>query len=143
MPVRKRGIYGQQWGIYGLAARFFLDTRENARLRARLAHGAIGTLWAVAGGRWSPVANMKPKGPTMTATKTKERIEPALLTTKEAARLLSVGPRTLSRWAADGRAPAGIKLTPGQRGAIRWRRSELLRWCAAGCPDLRTEGGAA
>jgi len=60
-----------------------------------------------------------------------------LLTLTEAATLMGVGPRTFHRWAAEGRAPRGVKLTPGRRGARRWSRSELLRWIDAGCPDLR------
>jgi len=69
--------------------------------------------------------------------------EVELLTLTEAATLMGVGPRTFHRWAAIGRAPAGIKLSPGRRGARRWSKTELLRWIDAGCPDLReAEGGA-
>ena len=57
-----------------------------------------------------------------------------LLTRSEAARLCGIGERTLSRWAAEGRAPRGLKLSAGQRGAVRWRRNELLAWINAGCP---------
>ncbi len=66
-------------------------------------------------------------------------IIPELLTRPESARLLNIGERTLTTWSKEGRCPAGLKITPGQRGAIRWRRSELLAWIDAGCPDLRDE----
>ncbi len=67
--------------------------------------------------------------------------EAELLARPDAAQLLGVGERTLTRWADEGRAPRGLKLTPGRRGAIRWRRSELLAWIQAGCPDLREAEG--
>jgi len=66
-------------------------------------------------------------------------ITPELMTLDEAACLLAVGKRTFHRWASQGRAPRGLKLSPGRRGAMRWRRSELLQWVADGCPDLRAE----
>ena len=67
-------------------------------------------------------------------------IVPELLTLPEAATLLSVGSRTFHRWAAQGRAPRGLKITPGRRGAMRWRRSDIMHWIADGCPDLRAAG---
>jgi len=69
-------------------------------------------------------------------------IAPELLTAPQAAEYLGIGQRTLARWSADGKAPAPLKLTPGRRGALRYRRTDLSAWIAAGCPDLRTEGGA-
>ncbi len=70
-------------------------------------------------------------------------ITPELLPRPDAALLCGIGERTLTRWADEGRMPKGIKLSAGRRGAIRWRRSELLAWIADGCPDLRNgEGGA-
>jgi len=69
-------------------------------------------------------------------------IAPELLTAPQAAEYLNIGQRTLARWSSEGKAPAPIKLTPGRRGALRYRRADLTEWVAAGCPDLRTEGGA-
>jgi len=66
---------------------------------------------------------------------------PALLTAPQAAELLSVGQRTLARWSAEGRAPAPLKLTPGRRGALRYRRADLEAWVSSGCPDLRGGNG--
>jgi len=63
----------------------------------------------------------------------------ALMTVPEAAEMLAVGKRTLTRWSAMGRAPKPIKITPGRRGCVRYRRAELLAWIEAGCPDLRAE----
>ena len=68
-------------------------------------------------------------------------ITPELLTAPQAADFLNIGQRTLARWSSEGKAPAPIKLTPGRCGALRYRRADLAEWVAAGCPDLRTEGG--
>jgi predicted DNA-binding transcriptional regulator AlpA len=66
-------------------------------------------------------------------------IIPELLTAVQAAEYLGIGQRTLARWSADGKAPRPLKLTPGRRGALRYRRADLAAWIAAGCPDLRDE----
>ena len=72
-------------------------------------------------------------------------ILPELLTAPQAAELLGIGQRTLSRWSSEGKAPQPLKLTPGQRGALRYRRADLAAWIAAGCADLRAaaRGGEA
>ena len=70
--------------------------------------------------------------------------EPELLVREDAARLLGIGARTLARWSAEGKAPAPLKLTPGRRGACRYRRKDLLAWIEDSCRDLReVEGGRA
>ena len=66
-------------------------------------------------------------------------ITPELLTLDEAATLLAVGKRSFHRWSSIGKAPRAVKITPGRRGCVRWRRAELLQWVSDGCPDLRTE----
>jgi excisionase family DNA binding protein len=66
---------------------------------------------------------------------TLETIVPALLTTAETARLLGIGERTLWRHSRSGAAPAPLSIG----GAVRYRRSEILDWIAAGCP--RIDGG--
>jgi excisionase family DNA binding protein len=53
-----------------------------------------------------------------------------LLTTKQAAELLSIGERTLWRHSRSGIAPRPIKIG----GLIRYKRSELLQWIDTGCP---------
>lgn len=69
-------------------------------------------------------------------------IAPELLTAVQAAEYLGIGQRTLARWSTDGKAPAPLKLTPGRRGALRYRRADLTEWILQGCPDLRAEGGS-
>jgi len=64
-------------------------------------------------------------------------IVPELLTTKQAAELLSCGERTLWRWSRCGIAPAPVKIG----GTVRFKRADLLAWIRAGCP--RTDGRAA
>jgi len=64
-------------------------------------------------------------------------ITPELMSVPEAAAWLCVGQRTLARWSAMGRAPRPLKLSPGRKGAVRYRRSDLERWVADGCPDCR------
>jgi predicted DNA-binding transcriptional regulator AlpA len=66
---------------------------------------------------------------------TVETIVPALLTTAQGARLCGLGERTFWRHSRSGAAPAPVRIG----GAVRFRRSELLAWIAAGCP--RCDGG--
>ena len=64
------------------------------------------------------------------------QIVPELLRPAEAARLLGIGERTLWRHSRSGMAPAPLKIGDGRRAAVRYRRSELLAWIAAGCPRV-------
>ncbi|MGO9110363.1 MAG: helix-turn-helix transcriptional regulator [Thermoguttaceae bacterium] len=63
-------------------------------------------------------------------TPTVETIVSELLTTAQAARLCGIGERTFWRHSRSGAAPAAVKIG----GTVRYRRSELLSWIAAGCP---------
>ena len=64
-------------------------------------------------------------------------ILPELLTTRQAAELCGVGERTFWRYSRSGVAPGPIKLGNGARqSAVRFRKSELLAWIAAGCPRI-------
>ncbi len=67
-------------------------------------------------------------------------ISAELLTTSEAAQMLNVGQRTLARWSSAGWAPKPVKIVPGRRGTVRYRRSELLAWIGDGCKPV---GGGA
>jgi len=67
--------------------------------------------------------------------------ERLLLTTAEAAELLSIGERTLWRWSRSGICPRPISIGIGPRPAVRYGRDELLDWIRAGCP--RVDGRAA
>lgn len=55
-----------------------------------------------------------------------------LLTPAEVADLFRVGPKTVTRWAGDGRIDS--LLTPG--GHRRFRESEVRRLLAAGVPGI-------
>lgn len=61
-----------------------------------------------------------------------------LLTPGEAAKLLKVSVRTLWRMRSAGEVPEPVRV----RNAVRWRRTDLARWIAAGCPagDSRDNG---
>lgn len=56
--------------------------------------------------------------------------EAALLRPTDFARLLAVSLRTLWRLRSAGRLPSPIRLG----GSIRWSRTEVEAWIAAGCP---------
>jgi prophage regulatory protein len=60
---------------------------------------------------------------------------PLLLSGRLAAALCGVSLATWHRWAAAGRCPAPLRLSPG---CVRWRAQELAAWIAAACPDRRT-----
>ena len=61
-----------------------------------------------------------------------DALEPALLTIREAAKLLNCGERSLWRWSRSGVAP--VPLTIG--GVKRFDRQGLLDWIQAGCPRV-------
>jgi len=63
--------------------------------------------------------------------------EPLLLSVREVAALLGVSTRTVYRLADDDRMPRGLRIG----GVLRWRRAELDRWIASGCPDCRSPQG--
>ena len=56
--------------------------------------------------------------------------DPALLTAKGVAKLLQISTRTLWRLLSAGKIISPIKL--GR--SVRWRKEELMRWIADGCP---------
>ncbi len=66
-------------------------------------------------------------------------IVPELLTTADAARLISCGERTRWRWSRSGIAPAPTRIG----GTVRYHRETYLRWIADGCPrcDAQRKGG--
>ena len=63
-------------------------------------------------------------------------IQPALLTTAQAAKLAGVGTRTWWRWTNSGLAPAPVRIGLGPRAAVRYRREEIEHWIAEGCPSV-------
>jgi len=66
----------------------------------------------------------------MTTTKT-AALPRRLLTRGEAAEYLGVSQGTLSRWAAERRGPAFIKLADGDGGAVRYAVDALEEFLAA------------
>ena len=67
--------------------------------------------------------------PTQSDTTT----QPATYTAQQIATMLNVGIATVWRWRDAGKLPSPVKI-----GAIvRWRRDDIERWIADGCPDMR------
>ena len=56
--------------------------------------------------------------------------EPVLLPASRVAKMLQVSTRTLWRLLAAGKLINPVKL--GR--SVRWRKDELMKWIAAGCP---------
>ena len=68
------------------------------------------------------------------STPAAETIVPELLTARQTAELCNIGERSLWRHSHSGAAPAPVRIG----AAVRYRRSDILAWIAAGCP--RTDG---
>ena len=68
---------------------------------------------------------------------TQTEIVPELLTTRQVAKLLGAGQRSVWRWSHSGRMPAPVRVG----NAVRYRRGEIERWIADGCPRCDKEGG--
>lgn len=61
---------------------------------------------------------------------------PGLLDVRGVADLLAISSSTVRRLADGGRMPRPVRL-----GAlVRWRRSEVEDWIAAGCPSITKPG---
>lgn len=58
-----------------------------------------------------------------------------LLSADEAATMCGCGRRTWWRLVSCGKAPGPVRLG----GVVRWRRTELAAWIAAGCPRFRKD----
>ena len=68
-----------------------------------------------------------------TAALPPDQTAPALLDVRAVAVLLDCSPRHVYRLADAGRMPAPLRV-----GAlVRWRRSDIEDWIAAGCPTKR------
>ncbi len=63
--------------------------------------------------------------------------EPAMLDVAAVASMLRVSGRHVYRLADAGRMPRPIKLG----GAVRWSRTAILDWIAAGCPAVDSRHG--
>jgi predicted DNA-binding transcriptional regulator AlpA len=53
---------------------------------------------------------------------------PELLTEQQAAALLTVSIPTMARWRREGTGPPWFRLGGATKGAVRYRRDELLAW---------------
>jgi len=78
----------------------------------------------------------------MTATLSSSAVSPAkLVDVEHAAEMLGCSSRHVYRLADAGKMPAPVRLG----SLVRWNRSTLEDWIAAGCPPVRTvtaKGGA-
>jgi hypothetical protein len=53
-----------------------------------------------------------------------------MLNRNQAAAILGVRPHTLACWRSEGRGPACVKYGAGRSAAVRYRRSDVLRFAA-------------
>jgi predicted DNA-binding transcriptional regulator AlpA len=51
-----------------------------------------------------------------------------LLTTAETAAILGIKLNTLEIWRGQGKGPTFVKMVEGPRGAVRYRRSDVMAW---------------
>ena len=64
-------------------------------------------------------------------------VEPTALSRPEAARYVGLKPSTLALYAAEDRGPRFVKLSPARSGRVRYLRTDLDEWLAAGAPTRR------
>ncbi len=62
------------------------------------------------------------------------KIEQLLMSRRNAAELLDLSVATLDRMQAAGKLPRTLVVN----GGVRYRREDLVRWIALGCPDRKT-----
>lgn len=53
-----------------------------------------------------------------------------LLNTPDAAAYLAVSAKSLERWRTEGCGPAFVKVGPGRRARVRYRKADLDAWIA-------------
>ena len=70
---------------------------------------------------------MTPEPPTV------DDLAPLLMTANDLAHMLAVSRLTIWRWRSAGRLPPPLRI--GR--VVRWKRSEIETWLAAGCPSCR------
>lgn len=66
-----------------------------------------------------------------------------VLDTPDAAKYLRLSPPTLERLRLTGGGPAFCKLTPGPRGSVRYRKSDLDAWLASRLVRSTSDTGSA
>lgn len=72
--------------------------------------------------------------PTSQDANTPSQTESLLLSRVKAAVLLDLSVATLDRMQAAGKLPRTLVVN----GGVRYRREDLVRWIALGCPDRKT-----
>lgn len=72
--------------------------------------------------------------PTSPDVKAVSKAEQLLLSRRNAAELLDLSVATLDRMQAAGKLPRTLVVN----GGVRYRREDLVRWIALGCPDRKT-----
>jgi excisionase family DNA binding protein len=79
---------------------------------------------------------MRPSPPPSAAEQRRPPLDAALLDVEAVAKLLSCSTRTVRRMADSGQMPRPVKIA----SLARWRRVDVERWLADGCPrcDRRT-----
>lgn len=64
-----------------------------------------------------------------------------LLTTAEAADVLRLSPRTLERFRVEGIGPPYVKLGPGKRARVAYRKTDLEAWVTSSVCASTSEYG--
>jgi len=62
-----------------------------------------------------------------------DAVEPLMITAAQVARMLQVSLRTLWRMRSAGDLPTPLRVG----AAVRWRKEEIIRWIADGCPSRK------
>lgn len=71
---------------------------------------------------------------------------PQLITPKALAERLGVTVETLKNWRNEGRGPNYVKFSPGSRGHVRYRLSDVIAWedsLPAHCQTVQQDAEAA
>lgn len=61
-----------------------------------------------------------------------------MLTPQEVSDILRIDTNTLYKWRTQNKGPAYYKLGKGERAAVRYRKSEVLRFLASARHDTTT-----
>lgn len=69
--------------------------------------------------------------PSSGGSKDPDAARSLLIPVREVARIMNVSTRSVWRLLSAGKLPRPLRIG----GAVRWRRDDLERWIADGCPD--------
>ncbi len=65
-----------------------------------------------------------------------------LFNTNKAAEYLGISRKSLERWRTEGTGPAFVKVGPGRRAAVRYRKADLDDWISAQTVTSTAEASA-